>query len=42
VVDVVIGDLAAAVEALIDDDRVLVALREEIALEIGMTLEEDS
>ena len=35
-VDVVVGDLAAAVEALVDDDRVLVRLREEVALEVGV------
>ena len=32
--DVVVGHLAAAVESLVDDDRLLVALRIEVALEI--------
>ena len=35
-VDVVVRDLAAAVEALVDDDGVLVRLRIEVALEIGV------
>ena len=32
--DVVVGHLAAAVEPLVDDDRLLVGLREEVALEV--------
>src|SRR4030065_56233 len=32
-VDVVVGDLAAAVETLVHDDRVLVRLREEVPFE---------
>ncbi len=34
--DVVVGHLAAAVEPLVDDDRLLVGLGEEIALEVGV------
>ena len=34
--DVVVGHLAAAVEPLVDDDRLLVGLREEVALEVGV------
>ena len=34
-VDVVVGDAAAAVEPLVDDDRVLVDLRIEVALEVA-------
>ena len=33
-VDVVVGDLPAAVEPLVDDERVLVHLREEVPLEV--------
>ena len=35
-VDVVVGHLAAAVEPLVDDDGLLVGLREEVALEVGV------
>ena len=34
--DVVVGHLPAAVEPLIDDDGLLVGLREEVALEVGV------
>ena len=35
-VDVVVGHAAAAVVALVDDDRLAVGLREEVALEVGV------
>ena len=38
-IDVVVGDLPAAVEPLVDDERILVDLREEVALEVGQALE---
>ena len=37
-IDVVVGRLTAAVEPLVDDDRFLVGLRVEVALEVGVPL----